>query len=210
MVIKTAIILNVMIMNVIAILTLVILLGVLGGALYIYKDDIFEPSVVSNKMGGICLPPGNMLDNADYTYDENLKCKFNKCEEGFTFDEDTQLCTNFVVDEVQSYPKKGGLGKDIKVMDGGYQFTNWGSRFKENKDPNDLKPAVDKQTCLKHARKHGYIAWGYRNEKHNNPEYRQTCTFYSKLDNFEPAYENDLVGTTACTWSGKSVKSGCK
>jgi hypothetical protein len=55
-----------------------------------------------------------------------------------------------------------------------------------------------------------YVAWGYRNESHPDPHWKNTCFLYTQ--GFSPYNGNptDVVHTTGCLQPGEKVQWGCK
>jgi hypothetical protein len=62
--------------------------------------------------------------------------------------------------------------------------------------------------CRNEARNNGWAAWGHRNSKHPNAQYRNSCYFYKTVPQYagEP---NDDVHMVGCAFGGHP-KTGCR
>jgi hypothetical protein len=79
---------------------------------------------------------------------------------------------------------------------------------------NHENPALKNQTeesCRQLALKDSkYVAWGYRTDKHDDPNWRNTCFLYPQ--GFQPFNGNpsDVAHITGCLRPGEKVSLGCK
>jgi alpha-tubulin suppressor-like RCC1 family protein len=87
----------------------------------------------------------------------------------------------------------------------------WGGQG-NHENPVDNNINQTEEMCRQRALKSGgkYVAWGYRNESHPQPEWRKTCFLYTAP--FAPFTGNndDKVHSTGCLNPGEKVEWGCK
>lgn len=67
-----------------------------------------------------------------------------------------------------------------------------------------------KEKCIEHAREKGYPAWGFRNADHPDGNYKNTCWFYSGLEDGYTGSTDDFIHSTGCSVPGMKVSEGCK
>ncbi len=87
----------------------------------------------------------------------------------------------------------------------------WGGQG-NHENPVDNNINQTEEMCRQRALKSGgkYVAWGYRNESHPQPEWRKTCFLYTAP--FAPFKGNndDKAHSTGCLNPGEKVEWGCK
>lgn len=74
--------------------------------------------------------------------------------------------------------------------------------------PNNMSGKETAASCLKWAQDNKYPAYGYRNETHPGPEWRNTCFSYTKANAY-PGNNDDTVHKMGCSDPSKSVLNGC-
>ena len=86
----------------------------------------------------------------------------------------------------------------------------WGWQGNAENPPNNTNQTEEscRQKALNSNGK--YVAWGYRNETHPQPEWRKTCFLYTAP--FAPFKGNndDRANSTGCLRPGEKIEWGCK
>jgi len=70
----------------------------------------------------------------------------------------------------------------------------------------------NQEHCRMLAEKHNKAVWGHRNDKHPQPEWRNTCWFYDTTENFDGYVDDtaDEIHTMGCADASKDVHNGCQ
>ena len=80
-------------------------------------------------------------------------------------------------------------------------------------DPEGLRGQT-MQSCQQRALAKGYVAFDYFNEKYPNPQYRNSCYFYSTIDKtpyrtYAPDHPEYDIMVTGCAKPGALISQGC-